>query len=193
MRHGETENNKNGIIQGSEVDSDINEIGDIQALKFYNSYKKICFDKVYVSALKRTYQTVKRFIDDGIPYESLKEFNEISWGENQGKSDDLEEYSELVKTWANGELNNKFKNGESPNETLKRLLIGFNKIISENLNNVLLCIHGRAMRILLSKIIDDDLTKMDKYIHSNTGLYIVDINKKKESKILKKDIRSHLY
>ena len=79
MRHGETENNKNGIIQGSEVDSDINEIGDIQALKFYNSYKKICFDKVYVSALKRTYQTVKRFIDDGIPYESLKEFTSTAF------------------------------------------------------------------------------------------------------------------
>ena len=36
MRHAQTEYNKKGIIQGSEVDSDINKHGDIQASLFYN-------------------------------------------------------------------------------------------------------------------------------------------------------------
>ena len=88
----------------------------------------------------------------------MDEFNEISWGVNQGKSDNLDEYENLIKTWINGDLDNKFKSGESPNEMSKRLIKGFNHVISEGFSTVLLCIHGRALRILLSKIIDNDLT-----------------------------------
>ena len=54
MRHAQTEYNKKGIIQGSEVDSDINDFGENQSSLFYNFYKSIPFDMVYVSALKRT-------------------------------------------------------------------------------------------------------------------------------------------
>ena len=71
MRHAQTEYNKKGIIQGSEVDSDINKHGDIQASLFYNYYKSVPFDMVYVSNLKRTYQTVKRFIEAGVPHKKL--------------------------------------------------------------------------------------------------------------------------
>lgn len=191
MRHAQTEYNKKGIIQGSEVDSDINKFGDNQSSLFYDYYKSIPFDMVYVSALKRTYQTVRRFTEAGIPCKKLKEFNEISWGINQGKSDDLKEYEELINSWLSGDLDNKFENGESPNEMSERLVRGFDKIIKENHENVLLCIHGRALRILLSKIIDKDLTKMDKYTHSNTGVYIIDYNNKKYD-IVAKNLRNHL-
>ena len=81
--------------------------------------------------------------------------------------------------------------GESPNEMSNRIILGFNKVINDEQDNVLLCIHGRALRVLLSKIIDDDLTKMDKYIHSNTGLYIIDY-KDGKFKILEKNLRNHL-
>ena len=191
MRHAQTEYNKKGIIQGSEVDSDINKFGDNQSSLFYDYYKSIPFDMVYVSALKRTYQTVRRFTEAGIPCKKLKEFNEISWGINQGKSDDLKEYEELINSWLSGDLDNKFENGESPNEMSERLFRGFDKIIKESYENVLLCIHGRALRILLSKIIDNDLTKMDKYTHSNTGLYIIDYNNKKYN-IVAKNLRNHI-
>ncbi len=61
-----------------------------------------------------------------------KEFNEISWGINQGKSDDLEDYSKLINTWLSGNLDNKFENGESPNEMSLRLVKGFNKVLEDN-------------------------------------------------------------
>ena len=191
IRHAETEYNKKGIIQGSEVDSDINSTGDKQSESFYNYYKNIKFDKIYVSALKRTFQTVGRFIDNGTPYEKIIEFNEISWGVNQGKNDDLEDYKKLIDTWLAGDLDNKFDEGESPNEMSERLVNGFNKVLNDNHDTVLMCIHGRALRILLSKIIDNDLTKMDRYIHSNTGLYIIDyING--EFSIIEMNSRKHI-
>lgn len=191
IRHAETEYNRKGIIQGSEVDSDINDIGESQANSFYEYYKDIIFDKIYVSDLKRTFQTIRRFTENGSSYEKLKEFNEISWGVNQGKSDDLEDYSKLIDTWLAGNLDNKFEEGESPNEMSVRLIKGFNKVLDDDYDTVLLCIHGRALRILLSKIIDNDLTKMDKYVHSNTGLYILEY-KNDKYEILGSNLRDHL-
>lgn len=191
IRHAETEYNRKGIIQGSEVDSDINDVGESQANSFYEYYKNINFDKIYVSDLKRTFQTIRRFTENGSSYEKLKEFNEISWGVNQGKSDDLEDYAELIDTWLAGNLDNKFEEGESPNEMSVRLVKGFNKVLDDDHDTVLLCIHGRALRILLSKIIDNDLTKMDKYVHSNTGLYILEF-KNGKYEILGSNLRDHL-
>ena len=191
IRHAETEYNRKGIIQGSEVDSDINDVGESQANSFYEYYKNINFDKIYVSDLKRTFQTIRRFTEKGSSYEKLKEFNEISWGVNQGKSDDLEDYAELIDTWLAGNLDNKFEEGESPNEMSVRLVKGFDKVLDDDHDTVLLCIHGRALRILLSKIIDNDLTKMDKYVHSNTGLYILEY-KNGKYEILGSNLRDHL-
>ena len=191
IRHAETEYNRKGIIQGSEVDSDINDVGESQANSFYEYYKNINFDKIYVSDLKRTFQTIRRFTEKGSSYEKLKEFNEISWGVNQGKSDDLEDYARLIDTWLAGNLDNKFEEGESPNEMSVRLVKGFNKVLDDDYDTVLLCIHGRALRILLSKIIDNDLTKMDKYVHSNTGLYILEY-KNGKYEILGSNLRDHL-
>ena len=191
IRHAETEYNRKGIIQGSEVDSDINDVGESQANSFYEYYKNINFDKIYVSDLKRTFQTIRRFTENGSSYEKLKEFNEISWGVNQGKSDDLEDYAELIDTWLAGNLDNKFEEGESPNEMSVRLVKGFDKVLDDDHDTVLLCIHGRALRILLSKIIDNDLTKMDKYAHTNTGLYILEY-KNGKYEILGSNLRNHL-
>ena len=191
IRHAETEYNRKGIIQGSEVDSDINDVGESQANSFYEYYKNINFDKIYVSDLKRTFQTIRRFTEKGSSYEKLKDFNEISWGVNQGKSDDLEDYARLIDTWLAGNLDNKFEEGESPNEMSVRLVKGFNKVLDDDHDTVLLCIHGRALRILLSKIIDNDLTKMDKYVHSNTGLYILEY-KNGKYEILGSNLRNHL-
>ena len=191
IRHAETEYNNLGIIQGSEVDSGLNDLGLRQSELFYDYYKDHNFEKIYVSGLKRTFQTVKKFIDNGFPYEKLSDFNEISWGVNQGKNDDLDEYKLLTDSWKSGNLDNKFENGESPNEMVVRLMIGLKKIVNDNFDNVLLCIHGRALRVLLSKIIDNDLTMMDKYVHSNTGMYIIEYIEGKFS-IIKSNLRKHL-
>ena len=83
-RHGQTEYNKRGIVQGSGVDSDLNETGRAQARAFYEAFKVYPFDKLYVSALKRTQQSMKGFIDSGLPFEVLPELNEISWGVREG-------------------------------------------------------------------------------------------------------------
>ncbi|WP_282456203.1 histidine phosphatase family protein [Chitinophaga sedimenti] len=67
IRHGETDFNRQGIVQGRGVNSDLNAMGVAQAEAFYEHYKHIPFDKVYTSSLKRTHQTVKKFWTTNCP------------------------------------------------------------------------------------------------------------------------------
>tara|TARA_B100001173_G_scaffold300394_1_gene299895 strand:- start:117 stop:710 length:594 start_codon:yes stop_codon:yes gene_type:complete len=191
IRHGETELNNNNILQGSDIDCSINKFGKKQSHKFFKKYKEYPFQKIYISQLKRTYQSIEPFISLGIPYEKIEGLNEISWGEKQGVKDDIIEYKQLINLWLNGDLNERFDNGESPLDVLRRLKIAIKKIIKDDFKDVLICTHGRALRIMLSWIINKDLTQMNKYKHSNLGLYILKY-KNGAFRIIKKNERSHL-
>ncbi|HCZ37344.1 MAG TPA: histidine phosphatase family protein, partial [Cytophagales bacterium] len=62
IRHGQTDFNLKGIVQGSGVDSSLNAKGMAQAQAFFEMYKHIKFDKIYTSTLKRTRESVSGFI-----------------------------------------------------------------------------------------------------------------------------------
>lgn len=175
IRHGETEYNKKGIVQGSGIDADLNETGRNQAESFHKKYGDVPFEKVYTSALVRTHQTVEKFIKKGIPHEILAELNEISWGEKEGKEPTTEDnayYANLTKSWSEGNITLKPTGGESPVEVADRLKVGLKKIIeNSNENLILVAMHGRAMRILLAEISDLHLQEMDTFPHQNTCLY----------------------
>ncbi|MCZ6694862.1 MAG: histidine phosphatase family protein, partial [Bacteroidetes bacterium] len=69
IRHGQTDFNNRGVVQGSGIDSSLNETGYKQAQAFFDAYQQVPFQKIYTSSLQRTTQTVKPFIDKGIPFE----------------------------------------------------------------------------------------------------------------------------
>ena len=75
IRHGETDMNRNHIVQGSGVDSSLNATGLEQGRLFYEQYKHLPFELVITSKLKRTTETVQHFIKDGIPTERFAEIN----------------------------------------------------------------------------------------------------------------------
>src|SRR4051812_42108163 len=85
VRHGQTDLNKQGIVQGRGRDTNLNEEGRSQAQQFYKAYQHVAFDKIYISELKRTQQSIQPFIDKGIPYEKLSGLDELAWGILEGK------------------------------------------------------------------------------------------------------------
>jgi broad specificity phosphatase PhoE len=175
IRHGETEFNKLGIVQGSGVDSDLNQMGRLQSLAFFKYYQHIPFEKVYTSALVRTHQTVTHFLEKGIEHQILPGLNEISWGEKEGRipnNEDNEYYAQLLENWRNGRTHLAPEGGESPEEVVERQKKALEKIlINKNEKLILIAMHGRAMRILLSHISGLPLSKMDDFPHDNTCLY----------------------
>lgn len=183
IRHGETDLNKNGIVQGRGVDSDLNATGRAQGEAFFKAYQNLPFDKIYTSTLKRTHQTVAKFIEKGILWEQLSGLDELAWGKYEGLASTPElrtGFKKLVENWSLGHYDVKVEGGESPNEVYIRQAIALKHILSqEDENLILICMHGRAMRLLMCQLMNQSLDKMDEYPHQNTSLYILDYDGEK--------------
>ena len=174
LRHGQTDFNLRGIVQGSGVDSSLNDTGRMQSQAFYESYRDFEFDKLYTSALKRTHETVKEFIDSGLSWDILAELNEISWGKHEGQSITPEEdryYHWMLEQWQSGKTDLKIEGGESPEEVALRLKKGLEVIHSSPHQNILVCMHGRAIRIILCLMLNYPLKCMDVFEHQNACIY----------------------
>ena len=175
LRHGQTDYNRQGIIQGSGVDSSLNEVGEWQAQRFYEAYHNVQFDRIYTSALQRSIQSVQGFIDKGIPHEKHPELNEICWGNREGTYVSPETdhaYFDVLRKWQEGECHLSIEGGESPEDVAARQRTFLDLLLSRpDEETVLICMHGRAMRILLCVMLNYPLHCMDIFEHHNLCLY----------------------
>jgi broad specificity phosphatase PhoE len=178
IRHGETDLNKNGIVQGRGINSSLNATGIAQGAAFYEMYKDVSFDKLYISKLVRTGQTVAKFIEAGLPFERLSGLDELAWGKYEGQKSTpelREDFKKLISSWAEGKFDVKTEGGESPIEVFERQAVAMKEIMKHNDEKlVLICMHGRAMRLLLCQLMNQSLDQMNNYPHQNTSLYILD-------------------
>jgi len=175
IRHGETDLNHQGIVQGRGMDSHLNERGKRQAQAFFRHFGKEGFEIIYTSSLIRTKQTVQPFADAGYSVFSRGELDEISWGIYEGRLPDniaSREYQNMLKKWRSGILDEKIPGGESPKELQHRQMKFIENILKPaQEKKILICSHGRAIRSLLCTLLGDDLSKMDDYPHRNLSLY----------------------
>ena len=174
-RHGETDYNKKGVVQGSGIDADLNDTGRAQAEAFYQAFKDHPFDKLYVSGLKRTHQSMEKFINSGMNHEILPDLNEISWGVHEGVPvDDAGQryYLDMIRRWQGGEVDIAIEGGESPIQVAERMQNALDYILSQSHEQeVLICMHGRAMRVMLAVMLNYPLKSMDVFEHKNLCLY----------------------
>jgi probable phosphoglycerate mutase len=175
IRHGQTDYNKMGKVQGRGIDAPLNDLGRTQARAFYEFYKNEGFQKVYTSTLRRTIESVEGFLNSGLPHRELAGLDEIDWGNKEGKSFnelDHNEYLTMTQSWQEGNLDHRIDSGESPLDVEKRQKKAWREILSEEKESkILVCMHGRAMRILLSHLLNYPLQYMDMFLHENLCLY----------------------
>jgi len=177
IRHGETDLNRQGIVQGRGVNADLNDKGRAQAAAFFEKYENVPFDKIYTSKLKRTHQTVQGFLDKGIAWEQLEGLDELAWGIWEGKpntEDAIQAFQGIMDRWQVEDYDACFEGGESPNAVVIRQKIAveiIKKAVDEK--TVLVCMHGRAMRLLFCVLLNRPLKEMTEFPHHNTTLYRV--------------------
>lgn len=175
LRHGETDFNRQKIVQGSGVNSSLNDYGFYQAQKFFEKYKKVPFKAIYCSTLLRTYQTIQSF-ERFCSIQKDPAINELNWGIIEGKpfqGEIAQIYWHTNHQWANGNLEFKIPEGESPIELWNRVSVFFNQIKTQHEGNVLICTHGRAIKILLSQLLGYGMKYQELFNHSNTSLSIL--------------------
>ncbi len=177
IRHGQTDFNKQGIVQGSGIDSDLNFEGQEQARKFYEAHKHVPFEKIYVTELKRTHQSVAPFSTQNIPLEIVPELNEINWGILEGKvpnEENTQAFLSILSKWREGILDISIEDGETPMNMFERQKRGLSKIMESDHEKILICMHGRAMRSFLCLLTGKHLKEMDDFAHDNLCLYVLE-------------------
>jgi len=174
IRHGQTDFNKNKIIQGRGVNSNLNDEGRNQALRFFEMYQHLPFQKIYTSTLVRTHQTVAHFLEKGIPHESHPALDEFDWGIHEGMKTSAElkkSFDEITEAWRNGFLDQGPPKGETPLQVMARQKEFWKHWLASEEELVLICMHGRCMRVFLSWLTGRGLEAMDSFDHNNTCLY----------------------
>lgn len=194
IRHGQTDYNLQGIVQGSGVDTSLNATGRAQAQAFYAAYGHLPFDKVLTSKLKRTHETVAPFLQTGLGWEQFGEINEMGWGDQEGMRSTPEthaEYKAVVGAWSRGEYHISMPNGESAQALGDRLADFIDHLQQRPEELLLVCSHGRAMRALMCLLQGLPLSAMQQFGHANTGLWLVQQDKE-EFQFLKQNDTAHL-
>lgn len=174
FRHGQTEFNKKGVLQGRAIDAPLNDLGREQAAAFFSRYQTIPFDRVISSELQRSIQSVQAFIDMGVNHQIDERITEFSWGKNEGKplSDIVvNHYKMMLEEWYTGNLNARIPGGESGLELQNRVREFIQYIKNLNYKNLLICTHGRTLKMLIVEMLGMQASNMENIRHSNTALF----------------------
>lgn len=170
-RHGETDYNRKGLLQGRGIDAPLNDTGKDQARQLAGYLKNYKTKNLYCSSLRRTWQTARPY-QDIVQSELFKkrDLDEMDFGDFEGVSYDeaAPEIGELQNIWERGETSVKIPGGESPEEVFQRA----NNSVEESINSsnsdiMIFILHGRLIRILLSEWLGYGLKNMQKIEHQN--------------------------
>lgn len=151
IRHGETDWNTDGRIQGA-VDTPLNHLGREQAGLLARRLAGTHFDAVYASDLERAYLTAEAAIP-GSPVRRDARLREISAGVYEGKriSDLSPEEAAGWRTWRQNPFDRRVPGGESYTDVMSRVT-SFRRTLPVQ-GRVAVFSHGGAIRALLYTII----------------------------------------
>lgn len=174
VRHGQTEYNRVGRMQGRGIDQPLNANGRQQAEATARYLKEFGIDLAVSSSLERSRETARIIADQfNVNMLSYKELDEIDFGVFEGEhSADIQDQLDAIhERWQQGEVNLAIEGGESPSLALQRVRGRMTSVIEEHTGkNILVVLHGRLIRILLSYWLGYGLQRMHEIKHSNGSL-----------------------
>jgi broad specificity phosphatase PhoE len=170
-RHGETEYNKNGLMQGRGIDAPLNEKG-IQQAKKLASYLQMYETTLLVSSSKkRAIETAGYYSENsGLPLIKSPALDEMDFGDFEGRSyeDVITELAAIDQAWRRGEIETKIPGGESPLDVYNRANEEISAIINKQGKGIItIVIHGRLMRILFAEWLGYGIKNMHLIQHEN--------------------------
>lgn len=179
IRHGQTDWNISGKIQGS-CDIELNDEGVLQAEELSRNIlqKKYIFSKIYSSPQKRAIQTaailstatdVKYVSIEGLEEINLGEWEGLSWKEVKVKFPT--EYHE----WYINRRYTKPPKGESYQDMLQRVLASLYKIVIENSgDDVVIVTHSAVIMCLQCYLTNTPFEEMMRFKTENTSITEID-------------------
>jgi broad specificity phosphatase PhoE len=160
VRHGETEWNALGKMQGWK-NSNLSEKGIANAKKLGQRLKHLVFEYVCCSPLGRAVETAAHIMGEKkSPIVFDESFKEMGFGVWEGMlHDDIKEQYTMQQHnfWNAPDLYEPI-DGESYEALIKRVKIGFNRLIQNTqYNNILLVTHAAVLKAIFTIVYDKDI------------------------------------
>ena len=177
IRHGETDYNRQRIVQGRRIDSTLNATGRAQAEALAERFAGETLDVIYSSTLQRARETATAIAKHhpGVPVHHLADLEEMSWGIYEGRSsspDMRAVFDAMYERWSQGDYATAFEEGESILDVQRRGLRAVETIMEQHEGQrVLVVAHGRFLRVLLASLLPEyGLERMQEIEHTNTAV-----------------------
>lgn len=152
VRHGETEDNVSKKF--STKDIHLTDRGKEQIKKTRELVETLSFEKVYVSPLKRTMETMKILGLDGHVEDRIQE---VDFGLFEGKDYEtvIREFPDEIKKWNEDYINYPAPEGESIKQAYERVTSFLEELVKRDKDALLVC-HDGVIKIALSWVFDND-------------------------------------
>ncbi|BAT71089.1 probable phosphoglycerate mutase [Thermosulfidibacter takaii ABI70S6] len=174
IRHGESEFNKKGIIQGH-TNSPLSPLGRVQAeLTGMWLKEQSNIQKIYTSPLRRaleTAQIINKHLQ--VPLIEIEEFKEIKLGIWEGKS--IEEVKQKDPTnlnlWFTEPAKARIEGAERLDAFQKRVTDAFYKIVEEEREGeIAIVAHGGTISAIIASVLNLDMNHIWRMRFNNTSI-----------------------
>ena len=177
-RHGESEGNLAGTLQGCRIDTPLTANGRRQAEAMAIALAGAQVDAVVASPLQRARETAGTVAaPHGLGLSLDLELVEYDWGQWTGLSLDEEmerRVTQLRARWRSGDVDARPPEGESPVRAARRLRRVLDRVVASGARAPLLVGHGRSNRILLCVLLGRDLSRMDEVRQRNASVSLLE-------------------
>jgi len=173
VRHGETEQNKNYIIQGH-IDTDLNSEGIKKAAATAEFLKDFDYHHIYSSDLRRAKKTADFIADNlNLKINESKNIREINFGNWEGLNLDQigDKYPEALAAWKKDPLTNGPPGGENITQFAARINSFFNEILDKHQGQKIIVVtHGGVIKMYLREVLEVNANGFEVFQIDNTSL-----------------------
>jgi broad specificity phosphatase PhoE len=171
VRHGESEGNLSGTLQGSRLDFRLSGRGRRQAEALAIRLAEEPIDLVVASPMARAKETAEILAaPHGLGVLVDPDLVEFDWGVLTGLPFDEsmeQRVAELRRRWRAGETELAAPNGESPSAAAARVSRLLARLAARGPSAPVLVAHGRINRVLMTVLLGRDISRMDEVRQRN--------------------------
>lgn len=177
VRHGESEANAAGIVQGS-ADAPLSLAGRMQAAALAERLRTAKLDVIVASEQRRAFETaeaVNQF--HNVPLLKFGELRERSKGEWEGipKKEFAEKHPDVIAAWKR-DVDVRPPGGENFEDVAARIVPRLDALVSEYRGKTILHVgHGNAIRVILGHFLGTPLNLRYKFAQDHCAISIITI------------------
>lgn len=176
VRHGQTDCNAQGIIQGPRVDARLSDEGRRQVQALGEAFAETALDGIFTSPLARARETADALLvtcAGRVASSVVPELYEMDYGRFCGQRLDevRDEVKQILDAWQLGFLEHAMPGGESPVLAQLRVRAFVARLVEQAENDDVAVIgHGRINRVLLATLTGTSLAEMGRFPQDNAAI-----------------------